>query len=209
MVLREVLSPLLYWHVFHIFQTDIQQAPPRPHAQRKFDIKIYAGKKDLGRVIAEITPMCEMTAAEIESRFNGGQAVAVAYARDEAVGYSWISFSGDLDLVWETRWITHPNEAVFYDSFTLPQWRGLGVHRCLDATMSCYARQRGRIRILGWISALNRPSLSLVKRLSKSKIMTLILVRVRATNWVYRKAIGAPLESRFSVPSTSRNTRKL
>ncbi|HXJ16523.1 MAG TPA: hypothetical protein VNM68_04925 [Candidatus Polarisedimenticolia bacterium] len=209
MMLREALSFLLYWHVFHIFQTDIQQAPARTQADKEFDVKMYAGGADLERVIAEVASMGQMAAAEIESRFDRGQAVAVAYARNEAVGYSWISFSGDCELVWGTRCIVRPDEAVFHGSFTRPQWRGLGVHGSLDAKMSSYARRQGRFRIFGWVSVLNKPSLSLVKRLRKRKIMTLILVHIRGTNWVYRKAIGAALESHFSIRPASPRGRNL
>lgn len=206
LALREVLSLIMYWHVFHIFETDIER-PPTPYSKRIFDVRIYTGGKDLERAKAEIAPMGAMTAAQIASRFNDGQAVAVAYAEEKAVGYSWISFSSGPELVFGTRWIVQSDEAVFDRSFTRPQWRGLGVHSCLDAAMSRYARQHGRLRILGSVSALNGPSLSLVKHSGKPKIMTLILIRVRGTNWVYRKAIGAPLESRFSVSSDSRDVQ--
>jgi GNAT superfamily N-acetyltransferase len=205
MAVREILSPVMYWHVFHIFETDIQPQLPKPDAQGGFAIKTYAEKTDLGRVVADIAPMGELTGTEIESRLNRGQVVAVAYAQDTAVGYSWINFSDGLELVWGTQLTVRSDEAVFYDSFTLPRWRGRGVHHSLDAAMSCYARQRGRVRILGWVSVLNRPSLSFVKRLRKTRIMTLILVHVRLANWVYRQSIGAQLESRFSVSSSCHN----
>jgi GNAT superfamily N-acetyltransferase len=202
MAFREMLSPVMYWHVFHIFETDIQQEPPKPDGQGRFTIAMYSEKTDLGRAVADIAPMGELTATDIESRLNRGQVVAVAYAKDTAVGYSWINFSDGLELVWGTQMTVHPDEAVFYDSFTLPRWRGRGVHRWLDAAMSCYVCQHGSSRVLGWVSVLNRPSLRFVRRLRKTKIMTLILVHVRGANWVYRRAVGKPLGSRFSVSST-------
>lgn len=207
MVLREILSPIMYWHVFHVFETGIQP-PSDSSAAAKFGLRLYAGDENRGRVIREITSMGKLAAHHVEARLDRGEAVAVAYARGEAVGYSWISFSSECDLVWGIRCTVRPDEAVFYDSFVLPHWRGRGVHRFLDAALTRYARQRGCRTTLGWVSALNTPSLSLVRHHHKVKIMTLVLVHFRGVNWNYRKAVGAPLASRFFVSGDSPAVRQ-
>jgi hypothetical protein len=88
---------------------------------------------------------------------------------------------------------------VKYDSFVPRKLRGGGIHSVVNVALNRYARQRGLAKLFSSISILNAQSMSLAKRLRQAKRMMVILVRVRGVKWTWRKAIGAPLESRFSV----------
>jgi GNAT superfamily N-acetyltransferase len=104
-----------------------------------------------------------------------------------------------MELAFGTTWILQPNEGTQYGSFVLPAWRGHGIFSLLNVTLNRYARDLGIVRSIGSISVLNTQSLSMARKLGKKKIMTVILVRFRGTGWIVRKAIGAPLQSRFNV----------
>lgn len=195
---RELLSPLMYWYVFYIVMNDLGQPSPEPYAKEKFDVKIYVGES-LARIKADLASMGELTVPEIESRLKKGDVVAVAYDASVAVGYSWMTLSSGLELALGTTWIIHPDEAVLYGSFVLPQWRGRGIHSCLDVALRNYARQCGIVRQFGSMAVLNNQTVTLAKRQGKPKIMTVVLARVHGVNWTWRTAIGAPLSSRFTT----------
>lgn len=200
-ILRELFRPFVYWHVWHILQTDLRQPLPAPYSRERVDVRIYTGQEDLERVQDALRSASELPPAEINSRFGRGDVVAVAHLGNDAAGSTWMTFCSGLELAFGTTWIVHPDEAVQYDSFVRPEWRGRGIHSSLNVALNAHARTRGKIRSLGSISILNSQSLSLARRLGKAKAMTVILADVRGVNWTYGKAFGAPLESRFSRPS--------
>ncbi|MGH9684980.1 MAG: hypothetical protein ACRD4S_15375 [Candidatus Acidiferrales bacterium] len=201
LVVREILRPFVYWHIWHIVQTDLRQPLPGPYGREKIDVRIYTGQEDLEKAREALRSASELPPVEIDSRFGRGDVVAVANSDNEAAGSTWMTFCSGLELAFGTTWIIHSDEAVQYDSFVRPEWRGRGIHSSLNVALNAYAREHGKVRSLGSISILNSQSLSLARRLRKAKAMTVILVRVRGLNWTYGRAFGAPLDSRFSRPS--------
>jgi GNAT superfamily N-acetyltransferase len=197
LVLREFFSPLLYWHVLHVFQRQVQ--PPQREGTAEFDVKIFAGLANLDRLVCDIGPMGEISAEVIELRLISGDAVALAYSRGEPVGYAWMTFASGLEVAFGVAWFLNARESAFYGSFTHPRWRGRAIQQSLDGALMRYAYEKGVSRVFSTISALNTQMLNAFKHLDRHKIMTLVLVRVRGFNWVYRKSLGAPLESRFTL----------
>lgn len=197
LALRELFSPLVYWHVFYVFEKDVHLLPSSRTPE--FDVKVYAGSEHLGELICEIEPMGEFSADAIASRLASGDVVAVADAGSEPVGYAWMALQSGLEIAFDTTWVLGANEAAFHHSFTHPNWRGRSIQRHLDAALMRYAHQNGILKIFLTISALNPQSLNAAKHMRKQKIMTLVLARVKGLDWVYRKAFGAPLESRFAL----------
>jgi GNAT superfamily N-acetyltransferase len=200
-VLREICRPLVYWHSYYIFETDLTRDPlPKPHAGEKINIVIYPGG-DPERGKAEIVAMGQLEADEVDTRFRRGDQVAIAYAEGELAGYEWLTFTnGALELAFGITWIVGPGEGVRYDKFVVPKWRGRKISTWLHtATVTC-ARDHGILRTFASISTLNKQSLSVVKYYRRTVAMTVTLVHVRALNRVFKKAVGAPFESRFSLP---------
>lgn len=198
LVVREVLRPFMYWYVYDIFDRDLRQPIPESYARGEFEIRIYKGSEDLERHESELASMGELPPVEIKTRFGRGDIVAVAYDGQKAAGYLWLTFSSGMELGLGTSWIVHSHEAVRYGMFVLPQWRGRGISSFLNHAVNVYGREHGIIRTLASISVLNNSSLSLPKHFGKAPSMKLIIFRVRGVSWTYRKAIGAPFDSRFS-----------
>ena len=199
LVAREVLSPLVYWHVFHIFETDLRLPLPESYARERFEVRVYSGSEDLEAHQAELASMGELQPSEIATRFRRGDVAIVAYEGSKPVGYVWLIFSSGVELAFRLHWILNSHEALRHGSYVLPDWRGRGIHSFLNHAVNHYARQHGIIRTLASISVLNTQSLSLANHFQKAPTMTLIVLRVRGVNWTYRRAIGAPLKSRFST----------
>jgi GNAT superfamily N-acetyltransferase len=201
--MREILRPLMYWHVFYIFEIDLtRQQVPEPYADEKIDVRIHAGAGDLERAKAEIVSMGQLKPAEVNSRFNRGDKAAIAYVGDEPTGYAWLSFtSGVVELAFGFTWIVGPGEAIRYDSFILPKWRGRRIYSCLHSAIVACARDHGIFQTLASISTVNTQSMTLAKHYQRTAAMKVTLVHFRGLNWTFKKAVGAPFESRFLKPA--------
>jgi GNAT superfamily N-acetyltransferase len=195
--LRELLKPLVYWHVYYIIQNDMQPAAPMPAVKGKFETWVYSGEQDLAKASTALAGVGELTPAEIALRLKRDDAVAVAFAGEQAIGYLWMTLCSGLQLVFDTVWIVHRNEAVLYDTFVLPAWRGRGIHACMDVALNNWAYSRGIVRAFASISAINNQSLGVLKLAGKARIMTLVLVRVRGLDRTWIKATGSPFDLHF------------
>lgn len=197
---RKVLSPIVYSHVWHIFQSDLQRPLAEPYAKEQVEVKVFVGKQDLEEASAAISLM-GIPQEEISVRLGRGDAAAVAYVNHDAVGYMWLTFATGMELAFGVSWVLRPDQALRYGAFVARRWRGLGIHSSLNRALNGYARQRGLTRTFGGISALNPQSLNLAKHSRNPKIMTVILINIRGLNWTFAKTTGAPLHSHFSRSS--------
>lgn len=199
LVMRKIFRPLIYWDVFDVFETDLRLPLAESYCTEKLDVIIYGGSKDLQSAVTKLSSFNDLLPADIELRFARGDVVAVACTAGEAVGCAWLTFSNGIEHAFGTSWIIRPAEALRYDSFVRPDWRGRALHSLLNYTMNRYARERGIVRTLGEISVLNTQSLGLSRHFKKVQTMRLVFIQIRGVKWVYRKATGAPFESRFAT----------
>jgi hypothetical protein len=154
---REALRPFLYWHAWHIFSTDLGRPLLEPYAREQVSVRIFVGERNFEAVAAQLCFVKELSSEEIRSRLNNG-AVAVASVHGEFAGYMWMDFGGGRELAFGVNWIVRPDEALRYESFVLPRWRGLGIHSSLNHSLNSYAREQGLRRTLASIGAFNRQS---------------------------------------------------
>jgi hypothetical protein len=210
LLMRKIAHPLIYWDIFDIFETDLRLPLPESYAKRKFDVRIYGGTESLKRAVEDLTSL-KVLPADIELRLGRGDVVAVAYEAHEVVGCMWLSFSTGRALALGTRWIINSREAVRYGSFVRPDRRGNAIYSLLNNAVNRYARECGAIRTLGAISVLNSQSMRLAKHFRKVRTMRVVILQLRGVEWIYRKAIGAPLDSRFAsaqdFPTRSRRSQ--
>src|ERR1700735_737000 len=197
---REILRPFMYWHAWHIFESDLQRPLVEPYAKEQVEVKVFAGKQTLEEATAAISSL-GIPLKEINLRFNRGDAAAVAYVKREPAGYMWITFTSGMELAFGVSWILRPGDALRYGAFVLPSRRGLGILSSMNRALNEYSRQRGSTRTLGGISALNPQSLNLAKHARNPKIMSIFLLHIRGVNWTFTRTTGAPLDSRFSRSS--------
>jgi GNAT superfamily N-acetyltransferase len=198
--LRELLRPLFYWYVWHIYESDLVREFPQPYSRSILDVVIYTSQDDLSSIKPRIVAMGELSTLEIETRFHRGDAIAFASSSGEPVGYIWMAFSCGIELEFDTYWIIRTGEALRYGAFVVPSFRGRGIYSILNSALNKYALERGVTRTLGSISVLNTQSLSLPKHYNRRISMTVFVVRTRLLSLTFRKSFRAPLHSRFSWP---------
>jgi hypothetical protein len=196
LALREVMRPIVDWYVLRIIEGSVAEACMKPPTGPQYPVKFFTLADGMDAIAAEVEPIRKLRPID-ESRLKQGDTLAIAYAGDAPVGCVWMAFQSGLGIAAETAWLIGPGEAVAYDSFVVPAWRGKRVHGCLDQVIHRYFQQRGIVRLLGSMSVLNPQTLSLAKRTDKRTTMTLILVTIRGVNWNFRFALGQPLAARF------------
>jgi L-amino acid N-acyltransferase YncA len=196
---RNILRPIIYWHVYRIFATDITTQVPEPYAKEQVATKIYVRDRGcLDVAVKEVAAMGEISREEVQMRLNRGDALAMTYAADEPAGYGWLAFASQaVELAFGVTWIVRPGEAVRYGNFVDPKWRGRGIQSSINTAVNEYARERGVSTTLASISTMNTQSLSLAKHYNRATIMKVTLVHVRPFNWKICRASGALFESRF------------
>lgn len=199
--LRELLRPLVYCHVWHIYETDISRAVPQPYCRAAVEVTTCTSRDNLSSIKGNILTMGEISVAELDTRFQRGDAVALASVAGQPVGCMWLGFSNGIELEFDTYWILRADEALRYGSFVVPSFRGRGVHSLLNSALNAYALERGVTRTLGSVSVLNRQSLGLPRHYNRAIAMTVFLARFRLFSFTLRKSFRAPLSTRFTWPS--------
>lgn len=193
---REILRPLMYWYVWHIFEVDLTRPVRQPYSKEEVDVRVYA-REESAAIQTQIAEMGEIDAAEVRRRFARGDLVAIGFIQQQPVGYIWMAVSSGPELAFGTYWIARPGEAVKYGSFVVPAFRGKAIHSCVNYAASAHLRSLGAVRVFSCISVLNAQSLSLTKHNHVPVAMTVAIIRVRKLNWTFRKSFRAPLASRF------------
>jgi hypothetical protein len=198
---RELLRPLVYWYVFDIFATDLRLPLPESYSTDSLVVRFFTGDQDRQQAVIDLAGLDGLASNDIELRLRRGDVVGVAYSGAEVAGYMWLTFSTGMELAFGTSWKLGSSEALRYDSFVCPVWRGRAIHSFLNNCLNNYAREHGIVRTLAGISILNSQSSSLARHLRRIRSMRVLILRVRGLNWTFRRAIGAPLQSRFDLTS--------
>jgi len=200
---RSLLRPLVYWHVYRIFITDIASQVPEPYAKENVETRIYsratpAYQEDLEKIAEEVESLGEITRDEAAKRLERGDSLAVAYVQAEPAGYGWLSFTnGVVELAFGVTWRVHTGEAVRYGNFVHPKWRGRGIQSAINTAINRHALERGVSHTLASISTFNTQSLSLAKHYNRATAMKVTLIRIRPLRWTICRPSGASFDSRF------------
>lgn len=200
LAVREILRPLLYWHIWHIFETDTSRQVSQPYGKEEAEVRVYSADDCPEALCQQIVAMGELELAEVARRLRQGWCVAVAFAKEQPAGYMWIILCSGTELAFETYWMVRPAEALRFGSFVAPEFRGLGIHSVLNHAVLCYLRGRNVRTALASVSLVNPQSMSLPKHNKRAIAMTVFIARIHGVNWTIRKSFGAPLESRFTWP---------
>lgn len=91
--------------------------------------------------------------------FKEGKICLVALDKDKIIYYSWISFEQKSFVGLKDK------EAYFFDSYTIPKYRGLNIHTRATAGRLKFVRQKGYNNALAMVSSGNTPALKALNNL--------------------------------------------
>jgi hypothetical protein len=147
--LRKLMSPLVYWDLWHIYETDISKQVPQPYAREEFAIRICGIADNPNSLTVMIASLGDLAPKEVASRLARGHFAAVAFSGEQPVGYMWLAFSCVPEELFDTSWVIRLGEAVRYNSFVIPPFRGRGVHSLLNTAVNCYSAARLAVSPMG------------------------------------------------------------
>ncbi len=192
-----ILKPFLSLRIVHFYETDVTRPVPDGSPEKLAQVTTYSGEENLQKIKNEFQAVGLLVPGDIESRLHQGEFVGIAKVEGATAGYCWMSFTqkwvDELELTLRLR----SDEALLYDSFVLPRWRGRRLNFHMNVALKDVAGEHGIARTLGYMSALNRRSLKLSKQMGSRKIMTVAALCFRRMGCVWRVAFGASLRSRF------------
>lgn len=193
----KILRPVVSSDVFYLFEEDLRRPTPEYICKIPVDLRIYSGEENIELVTEKLRLAGRPAPQEIESRLRDGNVVVVAYAEGRLAGFDWMSFHNLWVEEFSLTLRVQAGEAVVFDTFVLPEWRGRGIQSCLNHALRCHAQACGMVRTLTYISALNTQSLKAPKRMGSKKVMTIFSFRFRGMSRPWNTSTGAPLGSRF------------
>jgi GNAT superfamily N-acetyltransferase len=190
-VLRRLVSPVLRVGSVYFLDRDLNTLlpPPQPvcgitiRQATANDVHLFDGMNDAHRLIAQA-----------RDRLNRGHLwfVAIEDSTRRLAHYRWVSTTTALIPELNRHIICAPQEAYFYDLYTLPEFRRRGIDGYSRQTIYEYVRRElGIRRILVYICADNHPSLQAARPYLK------IIGRV------WYAEIG-PFEKEVFMPSSDR-----
>lgn len=166
-----LLSPGLRVRRLLFFATDLT-APlaPVPPATVPLDIRV-ATRAELEAAGAELR-LAGTSAEEACRQLDAGDVPVGAFAGGRLAHLQWITFRSPwVDEI--QRWLRlGPGEACGYAAYTMPAWRGHGIHACASRFLNEEERRRGATRHISWVWADNVASLRSFAKLGRRRTRT-------------------------------------
>jgi hypothetical protein len=205
LALKECLRPLMQCHVWYIFETDIADRVAGPYVSDGEGVTLEtimtpAAALDLRARLPSLERLAE---SEIVRRLTRGDALIIATRTACPVGSMWVSFVSGVPLAFDATWKIGEQEAVRYDSYVVPAYRGRRIHSLLNFGANGFARSRGVRRTFGSISILNRPSLRLAQQHQRAVAMIVVQIRLRGRTRSLKFATGRKFDERFGIAPES------
>jgi GNAT superfamily N-acetyltransferase len=195
--LRNLARP--YINTFAFFEADLERIVVEMPPGTKLEPRLFRGAGSVQNVCDLLESMGN-TRGELEKRMLRGDLVSIGFVGAEAVAYTWMTFS-DVDVhELGLRLRLQPGEAVQYDTFVAPKWRGRGFQFALNVPVLNYAREHGYRKTLAWVHVLNTRSFKNQVRSGKRVIQKVISLKPPGTKRSVTLRLPGALRSRLIVP---------
>lgn len=147
-------SLLVSYKRYVILRRSVLESIPEIDIQKDISIKV-AGHFDLPKFAKIVSPNVLKKFAKL---FDEGKICLIALDADEIIYYSWVSFEQKSFVRIEEK------EAYFFDAFTMPKYRRMGIHTRMTAERLKLIRQKGYESALVMVSTKNYPALKALKK---------------------------------------------
>jgi GNAT superfamily N-acetyltransferase len=116
-------------------------------------------------------------------RLARGHRGLIAFHRGEPAGYAWGCSEIDpkLERIW---WKLEPGDIFFVDAYTVPAFRGKGVHTALTLARFRLFRDLGYRRSISYVEIHNYPSLAVWRKFGSQMIGYIDYKRIGPWRWV-------------------------
>ncbi len=111
-------------------------------------------------------------------RFKSGAVCFIAIDRDKIAYYGWMGFANEYEANCQIMVKLNNKEAYWFDCWTAPEYRKMGLHTAVTARALIYLRDKGYKKVLSFITVKNIPSLKAFDRVGfrGKKVVTFIML---------------------------------
>jgi hypothetical protein len=183
-----------FFGAVYLFEGDLSRQRPSFPPPPGFLVRLYRGEADLRAAIDVLVPT-GLAAADIAARLQRGDLAAVGFIGDQAVAYTWASFSEARvrELAMNLR--ARADEAIQYETLVLRPFRRHGLQFAVAKPVLDYLQEHGYARTLAWVNVFNRPSCKNQWKWGKRVRLTALSLRIPGIRRRWNFSLGAPLDS--------------
>lgn len=173
--LQRVLG--LHWLLAVLYERNLINEP-LPEVKPKVPIEIVRGQLCHIEVVRQSLPSEWISL--FEERLAEGKIWLLAFVEQQFAYSTWIGFDDVFDPntgIWVRL---APGEAYLFNSFTVPEFRGLALHTTMTARRMAVARERGAECALVVVHADNAPARHVMTKLGcreRERILTVRFLR--------------------------------
>ena len=166
-----------YVNSYAFFEADLTMTDAQMPVGTVLQPRLFKGVSQTDLVCCLLSPLGK-NREELEHRMKRGDLVSIGFVDDEPVAFTWMTFKeGDVSEL-GLKFRLHAEEAVQYDTFVAPRWRGHGFQYPLNVPILNYARENGYTKTLAWVHVLNTRSFKNQVRSGKRVVQKVISMRV-------------------------------
>jgi RimJ/RimL family protein N-acetyltransferase len=112
-----------------------------------------------------------------KKRFERGEMCFIATSRDKIAYYGWMGFGDEYEDNCQINVkLNKKEEAYWFDCWTVPEYRKMGLHTAVTTKALIYLKDRGYKKVSSFITTKNAPSLKAFWKIGfkNKKIVTFI-----------------------------------
>ena len=136
---------------------------PLPEVKPKVPFEIIRGELRHVELLRSLLPSEKIRT--FEQRLREDKVWLLAFVAGELAYSTWISFEDDFETTTGTWVRLAPGETYLFDSFTIPQFRGLGLHTAMTAQRMSIAKEHGAQSALVIVLTNNAPARRVMTKL--------------------------------------------
>lgn len=127
-----------------------------PSISSKTPVERVVGNSEYLKHAEDAFPPAQI--AKFRQRLAESKVWVLALIEDKIAYSSWISFSDELETGSGLLVKVSPGQAYIYNSYTVPTYRGIGLHTLMSAYQLQLAKELGATKVLGIVHVANVPA---------------------------------------------------
>lgn len=162
---------------------------PAYQARIPFDFEILP--PDIEEVEARLAHIPAEHRPDIERRIHNGELCAVAKHNGQIIYVSWIAFGTCYAHILDREYELAEDEAYLYSVYTLPKFRGNGIHPAASCHRLQLLKEWGYKRDHAFIEPKNSAAMRMPEKLGYEKVGITGFIEVFGLRWYFHKDRGA------------------
>ncbi len=191
-LLRRLVGRLLWVERVAFFEADLTQGtlllPALPiEVEIEMELSVATPHELRGRYRKALEGDFAIAATELNRCIEQGHLALLATRQGVPVAMTWLAFDAQqISEIGRTMQLRR-GEALSYNEFTLPTWRGRGIGPRLNHFADAVARQHGVTRRITWRKLANAPALRVAQKLGHRRfaIVTTLSIAGAAHRFVF------------------------